>query len=464
MSNTTLADAIIYNETQKVEQLLKQGADVNEIDGYGYTPLIEAAIADNLPMAQLMLQHRAKVNEPDLMGNTALHWSTENNNIKLSKLLLSLGADANAYTKYGQPVLVKPLMRRQHDLKELLYQYGASLTFAQDYIQTKLLGHRFELKGRNNILDNTGKFIEIDLEGFILEFTLAMILDSLSQFKNNFAARGMRDYFNDIQAIIDAFNVAAELIKYQQYMIDLNKYQQRIEKIIEHSDLLLIPMGYEGHAITFIKLGNLWAKCDRGELSKTEPAVSISRIRNPEAPNIDFIKFLLYKKHNKNFVNKEINRLLDLEPLTTLPISSQITGNCSWANIEASIPAMFFMLEFNKKKKSARISEITEKAMAFYQQWREWDKDRALHETIENFYFASPARKACIAALLAAVLFQTCRYDHDKDLPRINKILAIFSSFKEYNYILKSYLKVYTQEHKTSLGDNLIQILDIAGS
>lgn len=462
--STQLADAIIYNETEKVEALLKKGADVNELDPYGYTPLIEAAIANNLSMAQLLLQHRAKINGTDLLGSTALFWAAENNNIPLSKLLLANGADANAYTTYGQPVLVKPLMRRQHDLKELLYQHGASLTFAQDYIQTKLLGHRFELKGRNNILDHKGKFIEIDLEGFILEFTLAIILDSLSQFKNNFAARGMRDYFDDIQAIIDAFNVAGELIKYQQYMIDLNKYHERIDKIIEHSELLLIPMGYEGHAITFIKLGNLWAKCDRGENSKTEPAVSISRIRNPHAPNKDFIKFLLYKKHNRRFVNQEINKMLDLEPLTTLPLSSQITGNCSWANIEASIPTMFFMLLFNNKKSSARISELSEKAMAFYFQWREWDKDRALHETIENFYFASPARKACIAALLAAVLFQTCRYDHDKDLPRINKILAIFSSFKEYTYILKSYLKIYTQEHKTNLGNNLVQILDIAGS
>lgn len=460
----SLANAIIYNHKDVVETLLKKKVDVNETDEYGYTPIIEAAIADHTDIAELLLKNGAKVNATDVVGSTALHWAVENYNLALCKLLLNHGADPNAYTKYGQPILVKPLLRHQQDLKELLYQHGADLKFAQDYINTKLIAHRFELIGRADIIDSAGKFIEIDLEGFVLEFTLNIVLDSLIYFKNNFAARNLREHFNIMQRIIDAFATAAELIKYQQYLVKIDQHQERINNLIAENDLLLLPMGCQGHAITFIKYGNLWAKCDRGENSQREPTVQISKINNLKALNSEFIKTLLYKKHHRDFVNHTIAEILELEPIASLPIKPQITGNCSWANIEAAVPTVFFMLLIRNKNKIEvnKISEYTTFAMSIFKQWREWDKDRALHDCIENFYSADTARKAAIATILASLLFQTCNYNRNEDLARINKILNVFANAKEYKYILQSYLKIYTKEFKTEAGNNFLQILDIA--
>lgn len=456
-----LADEIIYNRPTNVERLLKRGADVNEIDDYGFTPLIEAAIANNENMAELLITHGAKVNEPDVTGGTALHWGVENNNLSLCRLLLKQGANPNAYTNYGQPILVKPLLRRQQDLKELLYQHGANLTFARDYINTKLMGHRFELLGRVDILNSAGKFIEIDFEGFILEFTLNIILDSLLHFTNNFAARNLRNHFHTMQQVIDAFATAAELVKYQQYMVKITEHKERINALL-NQELLLLPIGSQGHAVTFIKFGNFLAKCDRGENSLHEPSVIIYKVRNQKAFTTEFFKFLLYQKHDKDFVNSEIKQMLSLEAIANIPLSSQISGNCSWANIEAAIPTIIFMLLL-KERKQPRGQELQDFVIAVLNQWREWDKDRALHESVENFYCATPARKASIAAVLAAVLFQKCRFDVPEDFPKINKIVAVLSSSKEYNYILEGYRKIYTEEFKTIAGKNLLEILDIAG-
>lgn len=455
-----LADAIIYNHPTHVERFLKDGADVNEIDDYGFTPLIEAAIANNLTMAQLLLNHGAKVNEPDVTGGTALHWATENYNLPLCGLLLKQGANPNAYTRYGQPPLVKPLLRRQQDLKELLYRHGADLTFAKDYINTKLIGHRFELVGRVDILDSAGKFIEVDFEGFILEFTLNIILDSLLHFKNNFTARNLRNHFHYMQRVIDAFVNAAELIKYQQYMIKIREHKQRIETLL-NQELLLLPMGCEGHAITFIKYGNLLAKCDRGENSLHEPSVIIYKIHNIKACTAEFFQYLLYQKHSRDFIDSEIKQTLSLTPIASIPLSSQISGNCSWANVEAAIPTITFMLLL-KEKKQIRGEGLQDFVMGILHQWREWDKDRALHECVENFYSATPARKASIAATLAAVLFQKCRFNSPEDFSKINKIVAALS-VREYKYILESYRKIYAEEFKTPAGRNLLEILDIAG-
>src|SRR5206468_3297732 len=105
----------------------------------------ETAIIDNPKLTEILLNHGANANMQDVTGGTALQWAAENNNLALCKLLLEHGANPNAYNFSGQPVLVMPMLRRQTELRQLLLSGGANLAFAQDYINTKLLGHLFEL-------------------------------------------------------------------------------------------------------------------------------------------------------------------------------------------------------------------------------------------------------------------------------------------------------------------------------
>ena len=88
------------------------GEDVNQIDEYGFTPLIEAAIVDNIEISQLLLDQGADPNQQDVTGGTALQWAAENNNLRLCKLLLEHKANPNAYNFAGQPVLVMPTLRQ----------------------------------------------------------------------------------------------------------------------------------------------------------------------------------------------------------------------------------------------------------------------------------------------------------------------------------------------------------------
>lgn len=455
----SLANEIIYGRKDNVLRLLQQGADVNEIDEYGYTPLIEAAIANHTDIAELLLQHGAKPNERDVTGSSALHWAVDNYNMELVRLLLNHKADPNAYTLYSQPVLLKPLLRAQHDLKELLYSHGADLKFAQDYLNTKLIGHRFELVGRVDIVDHAGKFIEVDLEGFILEFTVNLIQESLINFKNNFAARKLREQFRNIQKMVDACQVASELLRFQHYLTDITHHVKRINKLLNR-DFLLIPLGYEGHAITFVKMGSILAKCDRGENSKREPSIVIYQMGKPENCNNEFLLYLLYRKHDKKFIHEQINEYLELTPIDSFPLTTQITGNCSWANVEGSVVTMLYLIMAQDNLKNG-YGNLPAKAEAFkiFSQWREWDKDLALHLCFESFYDANPARKASKAALLAAVLFQTCRYEDPKDQKRINKIMSVLTH-PSYEYVLKSYFEVYG---RTKEGQNLKQLIDIYG-
>jgi len=458
---TTLADAIINQQINPIYEFLSMGEPVNQLDEYGFTPLIEAAIANNNEIAKLIIQYHPDVNLKDMTGGTALHWAAENNNIELAKLLIEHGADPNAYNFAGQPALVMPLLRQQQPLKDFLIAQGANLEFAQDFINTKLLGHMFELVGTASILDINFQFVEVDFEGFILEFSIALIYESVMQFKNHFSARQLRRYAAIIDIIIGTLNHAAHLLKYQQYQVDIEKHKSIIDRLLIEEPLI-IPVGYEGHAITFIKLGNLFVKCDRREDSRLYDNIMIYQMRHADRCSVKLLKTLLYEQSSSEFINIELPELLGLQPITEIKIPAQISGNCSWANVEACIPTLFFLMCSQSSDFQKNIANYKSLAMNFFNQWREWNQDRALYFCIDSFKKAGPLRKACKAEILATILFQTCQNKEKNTLVRAEKILNVLIG-SEYEYILQSYVSSYYYESNNPEGKNFLQLLTAHG-
>ncbi|HEV2613102.1 MAG TPA: Dot/Icm T4SS effector AnkH/LegA3 [Gammaproteobacteria bacterium] len=458
----SLANTIIYGEKEHVLQALQQGDDPNEIDEYGFRPLVEAAIANKKNIAELLLDHGAMVDQEDSTGRTALHWAVENSNAGLCELLLSRGANPDHYSRSNQPILMTPILRNDVVVKNILYSYKADLNFALDYINTKLLGHRFELMGQADIVDPKGRFVEVDFEGFFLEFTVGIILQSLGRYRNNFAARGMRRYFKFVRVLIGAFEIAAELIKYQQYLTNLESHSKRIDYLLSQ-ELLIIPVAHRGHAITFVSYGDLFAKCDRGENSLKEGSICIYRVGKKSALTKKFLKQLIYEKNSPEFIQEGYKHILDLDLVMRLPLPSQITGNCSWSNVEAAIPAILFILmcqETDTDPESLR--KNMDDALLFYQQWQTWDEDRAIYDCLKSLDGASVARKASKASVLGAVLFQCCYHYKTKDIERAEKIMPVLL-LPEYRYILESYLEIYWRRTKTIPGQNLVHLLDVCG-
>lgn len=491
----TLTDAILNLRKDMVLQKLKAGESPNQLDVYGFYPLSEAAIANSVEISALLLAHGADVNQKDLVGGTPLHWAAENNNLQLAELLLDKGADPNAYYNSGQPVLVYPILRHQKEMQVLLCQYGADRQFAQDYISTKLIGHRFELAGRVDIVDHKNVFIEIDFSGFVLEFSLSAVLDSLMQLKNNFAGRDLRPYFEDLETVIAGFVTACELVRYQHYLTNskIDKYTDRLAELAQ-STCVLLPVGCAGHAITFVKYKDLLAKCDRGANSKTHPSVEIFRIGRPRLFNAEFLKNFLYKRQNRYSVSQGIHTFLDLRAVDEIKLPSQLTGNCSWANVEATIPTIIFMRRLYEDGyilheeqqghllphivhrdmevriqdteaqeaalQKAKVARHKKEALKIYQSWLLWDHDWALHHCIDDFYEADPARRASRAAILGAVLAQTCKHNRHDDMEVAYKILAVLAT-PEYRYVLDTYLRVYK---RTPVAENLKELLDLYGT
>jgi hypothetical protein len=453
----TLADAIIAEDLRQVEMILAQGYSLNQVDEYGFTPLIEAAIADNNDIAKLLLAQGADVNLRDMTGSSALHWAAENNNLSLAKLLLARRADPNAYTLSGQPVLVMPLLRHQSPVKTLLLDQGANLEFAQDFINTKMLGHMFELVGTANIVSPNNQFVEVDFEGFFLEVSLGMIAESLNDFKHHFAARQMRRYGIVSETIVAVIQRAARLIKFQQYRTNLDRHRFEIKTLIEQEPLL-IPVGYEGHAITFIKYGNIFVKCDRREASRLYDNIMIYQVGRPEVLTEKFIKALIYEKQTDGYINDILPIALDLQPIVELKIAAQVSGNCSWANVEAAIPTLHFLLSTQNADFRDNIPTYKSQALNYFQQWREWNRERALRFCIQSLNHVDSIRRVSKAEILAAIFFQCCNNTDIANRERVEMLLEILSR-PEFEYILQNYIRIYAYEDQAEEGKNFLRLL-----
>lgn len=456
----TLSKEILQGTYQGVLARLERGETPNLIDEYGFTPLTHAVVTNKPDIVELLLKHHARVDILDTSGLTALHWAVDMSFHPIVEILLTFGADPNAYSTSGQPVMFYPVLRKDRALIQMLADKGGDIRFAKDFILAKLVAHRFELQGKCDIVTTEGLYLEVDMEGFYLEFTLDLISESLKLFVNSYTAKRMAIPEHEVQVILNSLIHATGLRAFKHIGRDVDQNRDEIKRLL-NIDLLLLPVSFAGHAITFIKYGSLLAKCDRGVHKMTDPIV-IHTIHNPAALTYDFYTHLLYKPHMRKYIQQDIYKILGLTPYVKLPIKHQITGNCSWANVEASIPTMLYMLMHDKLKNKTDADKLVFSIMKFYQAWLEWDKDRCLEDVFLDFDKLSLNRKKARAALLGEVLFQSCNPAKKNDITRAQKILKILSQ-KDYHFIIRSYLKVFGTTGKTSQGANFVSLLKACG-
>lgn len=455
----SLSKTIIYGTDKEVAASLKKKPVLDELDEYGYTPLIQAAIVNSAAKTKLILDAGANVDFTDLTGRTALFWAADNNNLELCKLLLSNQANPNAYSSGGQPILVMPLLKKEQEVKQALIAAGAKLDFAQDFLNAKTLGHSFELEGRVDIVDTHNTFIEVELEGFYLRFTLEIIVSALSDFKNNFAAKKLRKYFAYLDVIIHSLQNAIDLSRLQHYLIKIDDYQTKINGLLEN-DPLVLPISFGGHAITLIKFWDWFIRCDRGAYGRENGTVIYFSLNKPNRLDKSFCRELLYKRQDPAFIDEGLLQYLGLEKKFVLPLPTQVTGNCSWANAEAAIPAMMYLMLLEESNGNSEFAE--QAALNFYHEWRDWNKTRALDFCLQSFKEADISRKVAKAALLAAILFQGCNFTNTQDRQKATKILSILSQ-SQYVQVLKSYVKVFSKDKSSPFWINFNKFLDDFG-
>ena len=122
MSDSDFVNLCESGNVAKIEEAIKNGANVNAKSNYGRTALMEAARYGRTKTAELLLKHGADVNAKESDGSTALIWAICYGYTETAEVLLNHGADVNAKDNTGSTAL---MLARHQKNRELLRKYGA---------------------------------------------------------------------------------------------------------------------------------------------------------------------------------------------------------------------------------------------------------------------------------------------------------------------------------------------------
>lgn len=127
---------VICQESEEIQYAIAQAlidakADINLMDQYGQSALMAACSNGNMDFATLLIKNGADVDQANDEGwtpllNTASAEDIDANIIyDIAKLLLQNGANVNAANAYGETALLKAVYRNNEKMVKLLLEHGA---------------------------------------------------------------------------------------------------------------------------------------------------------------------------------------------------------------------------------------------------------------------------------------------------------------------------------------------------
>ena len=96
-----LHDALASGDQAAVLALLHDGADIEEHNRHGWTPLMAASMGGQVDLARLLLDHGADLHAVNAEGKSAIHYAAWRGGAEAVRLLVRLGADVNARDTFG---------------------------------------------------------------------------------------------------------------------------------------------------------------------------------------------------------------------------------------------------------------------------------------------------------------------------------------------------------------------------
>ncbi len=134
-----LVDAADQGNLLVIQNLLRQGADVNARGWLDVTPLMRAAYRGNGAMTEYLIQAGADINRKDIGGATALHLASREGHANIVQLLLAHGAERDAKDDEGWTPLMRASLAGHEDAAKALLKYGANVHNANARGETALM-------------------------------------------------------------------------------------------------------------------------------------------------------------------------------------------------------------------------------------------------------------------------------------------------------------------------------------
>lgn len=137
--------AVMDGDTVRLEALLAAGADINQRDKTGQTPLITAALAGRSRVTASLLDHGADVMARTDKGMTALHAAAFSGDLASIELLIGKGAAVNDQANFaGITPLHAAANENRLEVIEALMKAGADAALVENnnYTASTMAGWR----------------------------------------------------------------------------------------------------------------------------------------------------------------------------------------------------------------------------------------------------------------------------------------------------------------------------------
>lgn len=151
-----LKDAVTWGRIDRIAFLLEHGANPNQSDLEGLTPLHWAVFTLNNQIIELLIKNHADLNAKDKKGLAPLHLSISLGHIESTKILIDAHADINQQDARGVAPLHLAVIAKHSEIVELLIQ--------------KKVDVNLKLKNGNSVLhiavnDGSVKIVQLLIEG-----------------------------------------------------------------------------------------------------------------------------------------------------------------------------------------------------------------------------------------------------------------------------------------------------------
>ena len=130
---TPLGRAVFRGDVGVARLLLDRGANLNERDNWVMTPgrsLLHAAVVaqrDRVAVTRLLVDRGLNVSQTDDRGDAPLHMVAERGDADVASFLLDRGADIDQPGRFGYTPLIRAVIRGNVDVMRLLLRRGADI-------------------------------------------------------------------------------------------------------------------------------------------------------------------------------------------------------------------------------------------------------------------------------------------------------------------------------------------------
>ena len=138
-AQSTLADRIQAGDQRAARAMIAAGANVNQAQADGTTPLHWAVYRVDRELALTLLKKGARINARNRYGSTPLTEAVRVANPELVGILLEAGADANAGNEDGQTPLMLAARTGNVAVAELLVRHGADVNTREHFKEQSAL-------------------------------------------------------------------------------------------------------------------------------------------------------------------------------------------------------------------------------------------------------------------------------------------------------------------------------------